>query len=39
MTLKGDVKLKVKLTPCLKNDQRHLINFMRAAESLKICIL
>ena len=27
MTLKGDAKFKVKLTRCLKNDIRNLVNF------------
>ena len=27
MTLKGDAKFKGKLTYCLKNDLRHLVNF------------
>ena len=37
MTLKGDAKLKGKLTHGLKNDLGNLVNFMQAVEILEIC--
>ena len=39
MTLKKDPKLEEKLTFCLNNYMRDLVNLTRAAESLKICAL
>ena len=39
MTLKGNAKFKEKATCDLKNHIRHLVNFVRADKSLKICTL
>ena len=40
MTLKRDPNIEGKLTFCLKNDMRNLVNFVtRAAESLKVFTL
>ena len=39
MTLKNDPNFEEKLTFCMKNHMRNLMNFMRAVESLKIYTL
>ena len=35
MTLKGDSKFKEKLTRCLKNDIRNLVNFLASSRKCK----
>ena len=35
MTLKGDAKFKVKLTPSLKNEIRNLVNFYASSRKSK----
>ena len=39
MTLKSDPNFEEKLTFCLKNDIRSLMNLTRGVENLKICTL
>ena len=39
MTLKSDPNFEEKLTFCLKNHMRNLMNFNSTGENLKICTL